>query len=184
MEKNLEVYIAGSISRRCEKEWHSAVSKALIDMGYQTYAPAENTSINDKTNNPTPRSIYDGDVAKLKSCDILLCELHGGKQDGTIWECGMISGWNELAKMINDHENVKHRDIFVPFKEMYFYTSNSRLLNNMNWRGIPSESLNHLVIGGFDVWGDFLGSPEDMIKAMRTRMDSRLALRDGRALCS
>lgn len=210
--KNKEIYIAGSISRPCEQRWHSEISEKLIGMGYTTYAPAENKSINDKTNKPQPLDIYEGDVSKLKSCDILLVELHGGKQDGTIWECGWACGWNErnremeaLLQMvdtmfsvtqkmtedkgINVSQSVKdlsqsvsgeqdpHYDPIIEskkfFKEqskkdkvIFFYTSNTRLLNNAIYDGIPSESLNHLVLGGFVKFGRNLGSPDEMLKFM------------------
>lgn len=157
MKKNLEVYIAGSISRPCEQAWHSQISQKLIEMGYTTYAPAENKKINDKNNKPTPEDIYDGDVSKLDSCDVVLVELHGGKQDGTIWECGFTSGYNHL---------VTSNALNLPLKKLFFYTSNTRLLNNMEWNGIPSESLNHLVLGGFVKWGQFLGNPDEMLVYM------------------
>lgn len=160
-----EIYIAGSISRPCEQMWHSDISRKLIDMGYSTYAPAENKSINDKSNNPTPLDIYNGDVEKLLSCDILLVELHGGKQDGTIWECGWACGWNERNEEINKLFEGEFSP-FVPLKNkvIFFYTSNTRLLNNAMWEGIPSESLNHLVLGGFMKFGRYLGSPDEMLK--------------------
>lgn len=172
-----EIYIAGSISRPCEKKWHSEISQKLIDMGYSTYAPGDNESINDKTNNPTPLDIYNGDVSKLKSCDILLVELHGGKQDGTIWECGWACGWNERNEVLNGIIDNMSRIIPEEFvgtinslkekvKVIFFYTSNTRLLNNAIWEGIPSESLNHLVLGGFVKFGRYLDSPEEMLKFM------------------
>jgi len=152
-----EVYLAGSISRLCEQQWHSKISNELIGMGFTTYAPAENKSINDKTNAPRPVDIYDGDVAKLFSCDILLAELHGGQENGTIWECGWVSCYNAMIERFG---------LDIPKKEMYFYTSNTRILNNMEWKGIPSASMNHLVLGGFEKWGDFLGSTEEMMAFM------------------
>lgn len=172
-----EIYIAGSISRPCEQMWHSDISKKLIDMGYSTYAPAENKTINDKTNNPTPLDIYNGDVEKLLSCDILLVELHGGKQDGTIWECGWACGWNErnleIEECISKLQKILPEEFFYHLekqkrknKVIFFYTSNTRLLNNAMWEGIPSESLNHLVLGGFMKFGRYLGSPDEMLKFM------------------
>lgn len=60
-----KVYLAHSIAT--EGEFYSSlkVANRIRVLGYDVYTTAENSSINDKTNSPTPKDIYEGDVVEV-----------------------------------------------------------------------------------------------------------------------
>src|SRR5699024_4396060 len=67
-----KVYLAHAISTRGEYDDSKRVANEIRSLGYEVYAAAENDSINDKTNNPTPIDIYNGDVSEILSSDIIV----------------------------------------------------------------------------------------------------------------
>ena len=64
------VYLASGISDKARKEYQKEVAQKIRDLGYEVYAAAENNAINDKSNDPTPVDIYDGDIEEIKKSDI------------------------------------------------------------------------------------------------------------------
>src|SRR5690625_3463091 len=139
------VYLAHAISTRGEFEDSKRVANEIRSLGYEVYAAAENDSINDKSNDPTPKDIYEGDVNEIIDCDILVVNVSGGHQDGTISEVGLVSGLNEFTSIF--------RELFkgwgLPLRSdirIIAYTSNARLLQPQFSDGIPSASANHLVL--------------------------------------
>lgn len=138
----IKVYYASSCSQIEDKLFSERVNKEISDMGFDIYTPATNDSINDKRNNPTPEMIYDADMDRLKHCDILLVNINGGHQDGTIFEVGAVCNHNE--------ENYDKK-LIIPF------TRNQRLLDTQIHNGIASASVNHLVLGGLEKWSNVKG---------------------------
>ena len=157
-----KIYLAHAISTRGEYEDSKRVANEIRSLGYEVYVASENDSINDKSNEPLPIDIYNGDVSEILSSDIFVVNLSGGHQDGTISEIGVVAGVNEIVENINDSFDVMGSEI-IP---IIAYTSNARLLQPQFSEGIPSASANHLVKGMIDMWGIFCGSEEDMLKEL------------------
>src|SRR5690625_4658051 len=128
-----KVYLAHSISTRGEFEDSKRVANEIRALGFDVYAAAENASINDKSNEPTPLDIYEGDVSEILSADIFVVNLSGGLQDGTISEVGVVAGWNEGA--YTDSFKMTSR-----MKPIIAYTSNARLLQPQFHEGMASAS--------------------------------------------
>ncbi len=160
-----KIYLAHSISTKAEFEDSIRVANEIRKLGYKVYAAAENNSINDKSNDPTPIDIYNGDVSEIMDCDIFVVNLSGGLQDGTISEIGFVAGMNQWKKNtegIFEYMGACVDDV-VP---IIAYTSNARLLQPQFSDGIPSASANHLVKGMIDKWGEFVGSEEEMLNTL------------------
>lgn len=148
-----KVYLAHSIATKAEAEDSIRVANELRKLGYDVYAAAENKTINDKTNEPTPTDIYIHDTEAINNCDIFVVNLNGGSQDGTISEIGYVAGLNENREYIS--------------KPIIAYTSNARLLNTQTHDGMASASVNHLVLGMINVWGLFLGDETEMLEWLK-----------------
>ncbi len=155
-----KIYLAHSISTTGEFDDSIRVANEIRALGYEVYAAAENSAINDKTNDPTALDIYEGDVSEIMSCDIFVVNLSGGHQDGTISEVGVVAGMNEVLKMRGDDGFT-----FVD-TPIIGYTSNARLLQPQFHKGIPSASANHLVLGMIERWGEFVGSEAEMLNKL------------------
>ena len=158
----MKVYLAHSISTTGEFVDSKRVANNIRDIGYEVYVASENDSINDKSNEPTPLDIYDGDINEIIDTDIFVVNLSGGLQDGTISEIGFVAGWNEMLEVSDIFfEGLAHNTIPI-----IAYTSNARLLQPQFSDGIPSASANHLVKGMFDRWGNFVGDEEAMYRKL------------------
>src|SRR5699024_5316710 len=161
----MKVYLAHSISTTGEFVDSKRVANNIRDIGYDVYVASENDSINDKSNEPTPLDIYNGDIDEIINADIFVVNLSGGLQDGTISEIGFVAGWNEMLEVSDRYiEGLAHNTIPI-----IAYTSNARLLQPQFSDGIPSASANHLVKGMIDKWGIFCGSEEGMLKELEER---------------
>lgn len=154
----MKVYLAHPISTTGEFNDSIRVANKIRKLGYEVYAAAENNSINDKTNDPTPRDIYNGDVSEILNSDLFVVNLTGGLQDGTISEVGLVAGLNESGRY------------YIP---IIAYTSNARLLQPQFYEGIPSAGANHLVLGMVDKWGKFVGTEKAMLEELRVRAKER-----------
>lgn len=150
----MKIYLAHPISTRGEFEDSKRVAQLIRELGYDVYVASENTSINDKSNNPTPFDIYQGDVSEILTSDMFVVNLTGGMQDGTISEIGLVTGLNEAST----------EQGYMP---IVAYTSNARLLQPQVSQGIPSASANHLVLGMIQKWGGFLGDESSMMKHLK-----------------
>lgn len=155
----MKVYLAHSISTKGEFEDSKRVANEIRKLGYDVYAAAENDSINDKSNEPTPVDIYNGDVSEILDCDVFVVNLNGGLQDGTVSEIGVVAGVNEIV----------NRSETIP---IIAYTSNARLLQPQHYHSISSASANHLVLGMIDRWGEFLGSEENMLQKLENMINN------------
>lgn len=149
----MKVYLAHSISTTADFNDSKRVANEIRSLGYDVYAAAENDSINDKTNEPTPLDIYRGDVSEILSADMFVVNLSGGLQDGTISEVGVVAGYNEG----------NGRDSYREPIPIIAYTSNARLAHPQFHKGIPSASANHLVLGMVERWGEFVGGEAEML---------------------
>src|SRR5699024_9879277 len=129
--------------------------------------------INDKSNDPTPIDIYNGDVSEIMSSDIFVVNLSGGHQDGTISEIGVVAGLNEVREEIDADKAFDIRVGNMPNVldsetiPIIAYTSNARLLQPQQYRGMSSASANHLVLGMIDRWGEFVGDEADMLQTLK-----------------
>lgn len=148
-----KVYLAHPISTTGEFNDSKRVAQRIRELGYEVYAPAENDKINDKSNNPTPRDIFEGDIHRLEESDIMVVNLTGSLQDGTISEVGFVAGHNRAGGK--------------PIK-IVGYSSSARLNKPQHYKGIPSAGANHLVLGMIEANGVFVdnGSEDAMIKEL------------------
>ena len=166
--------MAGGISDTDRKNAQKIVAQKIRDFGFDVYSASENDSINDKSNDPTPIDIYNGDIDRVKESDIFIVRISGGNEDGTLSEIGMVAGWNEQIAKINhlkynynqlcDMENQQRGS--NPIK-IIAYTTNERLFNPDFSQGIPSAGFNHLVLGMIQKWGLFVGNEDDMLDYVR-----------------
>jgi nucleoside 2-deoxyribosyltransferase len=147
-----KVYLAHPISTTAEFNDSKRVAERIRSLGYEVYAAAENASINDKANDPTPTDIYDADMSELLSSDIVVANLTGGRADGTITEIGAVAGFNEYQGATSI--------------KVIGYTSSARLQKPQFHKGIPSASANHLTLGAIEKWGEFVGTEDAMIKKL------------------
>ena len=173
----VKIYLAHAISTRGEYEDSKRVAERIRSLGYEVYAAAENDSINDKTNNPTPIDIYNGDVSEILSSDIFVVNLSGGHQDGTISEIGVVAGINEIKEDVTEDRyeylSGDASEVFPNYDipiDIIAYTSNARLLQPQHYHGMASACVNHLVLGMVDKWGEFVGGEDDMLEALRSRI--------------
>lgn len=157
-----KIYLAHSISTRGEFEDSKRVANEIRALGYEVYAAAENVSINDKSLDPTPIDIYNGDVSEIMDCDIFVVNINGGLQDGTISEIGVVAGLNEMGSDV-----MKEFDMTYEYMPIIAYTSNARLLQPQFYEGIASASANHLVLGVISKWGEFLGDEQAMLDELK-----------------
>lgn len=157
-----KIYLAHSISTRGEYEDSKRVANEIRALGYEVYAAAENDSINDKSNEPTPIDIYNGDVSEILSSDIFVVNISGGHQDGTISEVGIVAGFNEAMYPVEGDLGIK-----ISRKPIIAYTSNARLLQPQHYHGMASASANHLVLGMIDKWGEFVGGEDGMLTKLK-----------------
>lgn len=170
-----KVYLAHAISTKGEYKDSKRIAEAIRALGYDVYAAAENDSINDKTNNPTPIDIYNGDVSEILDCDIFVVNLSGGHQDGTISEIGVVAGYNECHAwddefqkfLMQEFDGDKHAGSGVI--PIVAYTSNARLLQPQTYHDMASASANHLVLGMIDTWGRFVGDENAMLRELLFR---------------
>lgn len=154
-----KVYLAGGISDTDRKAAQKVIAGKIREIGYEVYCAAENDSINDKSNDPTPVDIYNGDIDRVKESDIFVVRISGGNEDGTLSEIGMVAGWNEGLRHCGQNDKIT----------IVAYTTNERLMQPQFWNGIASGGFNHLVAGMIDKWGVFVGGEENMLKYMRDR---------------
>lgn len=150
----MKVYYAAPISTTAEFNDSKRVARLIRELGFEVYAAAENVSINDKSNDPTPTDIYDADMSELLDSDIVVVNLTGGHADGTITEVGAVAGFNE-------------RGICDEYIQIVAYTSNARLLKPQFHKGIPSASANHLTLGAIERWGEFVGDEFAMLHRLK-----------------
>ena len=156
-----KIYYATSISTTGESVDSIRIANNLRQLGYEVYAAAENKSINDKSNDPTPADIYDGDVSEIIKSDIFIVNLTGGHQDGTISEIGLVAGLNE-------------RGANIP---IVAFTTNTRLLQPQHYWNIPSASANHLVLGMIERHGTFVGDERNLYEYLRTELTNGLEVK-------
>ena len=171
LEVKKKVYLAHSISTTGEYNDSKRVAEEIRALGFEVYAAAENDSINDKSNEPTPEDIYEGDINEIMSSDIFVVNLSGGLQDGTISEIGFVAGYNEMNAFDDDFKDFmagEFGDVTegIDAIPIIAYTSNARLLQPQFSDGIPSASANHLVKGMIDRWGTFVGNEDNMLKEL------------------
>lgn len=152
-----KVYLAHSLSDTANKKDSIRVANRIRELGYDVTAVAENAAINNKANNPTPIDIYENDVTALLNSDIVVVNLSGNLQDGTVTEIGAVAGFNEHLSWFNTNQ--------TPIK-IIGYTSNERLAQPQHHKGIPSASANHLTLGAIETWGEFVGSEDNMIEKL------------------
>ncbi|EKU50334.1 nucleoside 2-deoxyribosyltransferase [Staphylococcus massiliensis] len=147
-----KIYLAHPISTTADFNDSIRVANELRNLGYQVYAAVENNSINDKSNNPTPIDIYNGDVGEILKSNIFVVNLTGGQQDGTISEIGLVAGLNESGQYN------------IP---IIAYTSNKRLSQPQFYKGVPSASSNHLVLGMVAKHGYFVGDEDGLMDYLK-----------------
>ena len=161
----VKLYYATSIATQGETLDSIRVANNLRQLGYEVYVASENKSINDKSNNPTPEDIFNGDIYEILSSDIFVVNLTGGTQDGTISEIGFVAGWNEAG--IQDNEAVR-KTTRIP---IVAFTTNTRIMQPQHHHGVPSASANHLVLGMIDKFGDFVGGEKELYEFLNKKIE-------------
>lgn len=161
-----KIYLCHPISTRGEFEDSKRVAERIRALGFEVYAAAENASINDKSNEPTPIDIYDADMSELLSADIVVANVTGGHADGTIMEIGAVAGANEMERLQRELFAMHDINLLINPTPIIGYTTNARMLQPQFYEGVPSASANHLVLGAIARWGEFVGSEDAMIEEL------------------
>ncbi len=173
-----KIYYATNISTTGESVDSIRIANNLRQLGYEVYAAAENKAINDKSNDPTPKDIYDGDVSEIITSDVFVVNLTGSHQDGTISEIGLVAGFNE-ANSFDSEEKRKLRDTGLSNEEIDYiegnipivaFTTNTRIMQPQHYWNIPSASANHLVLGMIEKYGTFVGDERNLYEYLRTEL--------------
>ena len=147
-----KLYYAANISTTGESVDSIRIANNLRQLGYKVYAAAENKTINDKSNDPTPDDIYDGDIPEIKGADIVVVNITGGLQDGTMTEVGFVTGYNEAKE---DNENDRRIQLIG-------FTTSTRLLQPQHHKGMASASASALALGMIERHGTFVGNERNL----------------------
>lgn len=184
----MKFYLAGAISDEFRKNGQVETVKELKDGGVKDiYAAALNDSINDKSNNPTPLDIYNADIDQVLESDVFIYTISGAGEDGTQFESGVVCGANdtrlvynsdisEIMDMIQSGKLTPEQtvDALAEIKRDYIellgFTTNERIMQPQFYEGVPSGGYNHLILGGVDKWGKFLGNRAAMLEYIRRMM--------------
>jgi nucleoside 2-deoxyribosyltransferase len=106
----MKIYLANALFSESDYMYNALVCSELEDLGFEVYAPQNNTSINDKTKSADSVQIYLGDKAELDSSDILVAILDGLAVDpGVAAEIGYMSakGKTIIGLFTDSRENSK-----------------------------------------------------------------------------
>lgn len=155
-----KIYLAHSISTKAEFKDSIRVANLIRGIGFSVYAAAENKTINDKSNDPTPDDIYDGDIPEIKGADIVVVNITGGLQDGTMTEVGFVTGYNEAQE---DNENDRRIQLIG-------FTTSTRLLQPQHHKGMASASASALALGMIERHGIFVGDERNLYEYLRTEL--------------
>ncbi|HEY4543274.1 MAG TPA: hypothetical protein VIG40_01390 [Tissierellaceae bacterium] len=171
----IRIYLGHPISDRANFLYSKSIADQLrqIDGRIEVYAAAENDSINDKSNDPTPRDIYDGDISQLTASDIAIFNLPGGNQTGTVTEIGMVAGHNSALE--NYGLSPIHKIQILGF------STNARLAQPQFYKPFmddgdvklqnASAGENHLTLGVFDKQGMWLSGEDKMYSVVRDAIE-------------
>lgn len=171
-----KIYYATNISTIGEASDSIRIANNLRQLGYEVYAAAENKSINDKSNDPTPKDIYDGDVSEIIRSNIFVVNLTGGHQDGTISEIGLVAGWNEAHDYSEETKelfSIESSKVDIP---IIAFTTNTRLLQPQHYWNVPSASANHLVLGMIERHGTFVGDERNLYEYLSKENNNELTI--------
>lgn len=161
-----KLYYATSISTTGESVDSIRIANNLRELGYEVYAAAENKSINDKSNDPTPDDIYEGDVPEIKDADIVVVNITGGLQDGTMTEVGFVTGYNEAHEENENNKNIK----------LLGFTTSTRLLQPQHHKGMASASASALALGMIERHGTFVGNERNLYEYLSKENTNELTI--------
>lgn len=105
--KPMTVYLAHGISDRANFHDSLRIAQEIESIKttdgsqkFEVYAPAGNKKINDKSNNPTPIDIYDEDMKRLDSHDVVVANYTGVNSLGTLLEISTLGAYYQKVKQI------------------------------------------------------------------------------------
>lgn len=150
LNKRPTIYIGAPISNTGYVMYVNKVVETLRDIGYNVYSAIEDESINDKTNDPSPKQIYVNDLHGILKSDIFVFLETGGIQVGTHVELGIVLGMKSMGAQI----------------KLVGFSNNQRLENPQVKEGFPSASMNHLALGGVIAHGDMFNNEEGFVEKM------------------
>ena len=150
LKKRPTIYIGAPISNTGYVMYVNKVVETLRDIGYNVYSAIEDESINDKTNDPSPKQIYVNDLHGILKSDIFVFLETGGIQVGTHVELGIVLGMKTMGAQIR----------------LIGFSNNQRLENPQVKEGFPSASMNHLALGGVIAHGDMYNNEEGFVEKM------------------
>ena len=98
-----------------------SISSADGSQKFKVYAPAGNKKINDKSNNPTPIDIYDEDMERLDSHDVVVANYTGVNSLGTLLEISTLGAYYQKVKQIVEDANQLASELIQEAKEEEHY---------------------------------------------------------------
>ena len=156
-----KLYNAGSLFTDKEQEWRKGDQEILKGIkerneNFDFYNPLFNEAINDKSNNPSSKDIYNGDVEELITSSILAIDGDDLEKDpGVAWEVGMVAGINLMLEKIKEVAALETYDKIlsqIPMKKIYACYSDCRIPQND--KGIhKAVGFNQFTIGGLEQIG-------------------------------
>lgn len=169
-------YLAHPISTTGEFNDSIRVADMLEQTGVKFYAPAKNKSINDKSNKPTAKDIYDNNIDRLHESDLIVVNYAGGDSEGTLYELAYSAGRDGYEKQIDelyskeseklDEYTINRIKEYVNLPRVLVYSSNNRALQPQMHNGIASSKLNHMVLGGIDHHFKWCGDEDSVLKEL------------------
>lgn len=127
--KPMTVYLAHGISDKANFHDSLRIAEEIENIKttnglqkFKVYAPAGNKKINDKSNNPTPIDIYDEDMKRLDSHDVVVANYTGVNSIGTLLEISTLGAYYQKVRQIitdaNKLEVELTKDLFTSQKYM------------------------------------------------------------------
>lgn len=189
-----EGYIAGKLFKEGDiwKRQHEEAVLSDVAPTVKWFNPINNPEANDKSNQPTAKTIFDVDTQKVIASDYIVAELDD-EDSGTMFELGVCYGINFLIKRLrkeigksicdlkegsSDMERLEgvidltHKILSdIPEKKIFAHATDIRLASEGYKGRYMPFGYNQYVVGGIESMGEIFNSFEDLTEAVRKTVE-------------
>lgn len=163
-------YIAGSLFKEADikqRLYEESVLKEKVP-NVKFHNPINDPEANDKSKDPTAKTIFDHDTAKVIASDYIVAELDG-EDPGVCMELGIAYGINYMLDLIATH-GAETALRMIPRKEVYAHLSDIRIATAGHYDGryVPKGN-NQYVLGGIEEMGQVMSSFNDVAKLLEEK---------------
>jgi nucleoside 2-deoxyribosyltransferase len=91
MDGKKQIYLAGPLFSKAERDFNVLLRDRLVEMGFSVFLPQEDGNDTESSRmEDRQKNIFDNDVSGIDNSDIVLAVLDGGSDvdSGTAWEMG------------------------------------------------------------------------------------------------